>query len=177
MGWGVSVTPPPHLHHHHHHWHNSPFWAKAFFRSFRQLFLFLAEFLQFLSSNFLTSSITPWANSQVLISFHRSSHFGQPGHRFFRFRNNVVFRSRLSALRPAYRLDCFLVWAFIMDHSGMGGPTSSYATASISPSCRNLPMGKTRYQFYRRLVGPQGRSGQVRKISPPPGFDPGPSSP
>jgi hypothetical protein len=26
--------------------------------------------------------------------------------------------------------------------------------------------------LYRRLVGPQGRSGRVRKISPPPGFDP-----
>ena len=32
--------------------------------------------------------------------------------------------------------------------------------------------GNTRYQLYRRLGGPQGRSGQVRKISPPPGFDP-----
>ena len=31
---------------------------------------------------------------------------------------------------------------------------------------------KTRYALYRRLGGPQGRSGQVRKISPPPGFDP-----
>jgi len=35
-----------------------------------------------------------------------------------------------------------------------------------------LPLGKTWYPFYRRLGGPQGRSGQVRKISPPPGFDP-----
>ena len=35
-----------------------------------------------------------------------------------------------------------------------------------------LPPGKTRYPFYRRLGGPQGRSGRVRKISPPPGFDP-----
>ena len=36
-----------------------------------------------------------------------------------------------------------------------------------------LPPGKTRYPLYRRLDGPQGRSGQVRKIStPPPGFDP-----
>jgi len=26
--------------------------------------------------------------------------------------------------------------------------------------------------LYRRLVGPQGRYGQVRKISPPPGLDP-----
>jgi len=26
--------------------------------------------------------------------------------------------------------------------------------------------------LYRRLGGPQGRSGQVRKISPPLGFDP-----
>ena len=35
-----------------------------------------------------------------------------------------------------------------------------------------LPPGKTRYPLYRRLGGPQGRSGQVQKISPPPGFDP-----
>ena len=34
-----------------------------------------------------------------------------------------------------------------------------------------LPPGKTRYPLYRRLGEPQGRSGQVRKISPPPGFD------
>jgi len=35
-----------------------------------------------------------------------------------------------------------------------------------------LPPGKTRYRLFRRLDGPQGRSGRVRKISPPPGFDP-----
>jgi hypothetical protein len=35
-----------------------------------------------------------------------------------------------------------------------------------------LPLGKTRYPLYRRLGGSQGWSGQVRKISPPPGFDP-----
>jgi hypothetical protein len=29
-----------------------------------------------------------------------------------------------------------------------------------------------RYPLYRRLVGPQGRSGEERKISPPPGFVP-----
>jgi hypothetical protein len=34
-----------------------------------------------------------------------------------------------------------------------------------------LPPGNTQYQLYRRLGGPQGRSGRVRKISPPPGFD------
>ena len=31
---------------------------------------------------------------------------------------------------------------------------------------------KTRYPLYRRLDGPQGRFGRVRKISPPPEFDP-----
>ena len=35
-----------------------------------------------------------------------------------------------------------------------------------------LPPGKTRYPLYRRLGGPQGRSGRVRKISSTPGFDP-----
>jgi hypothetical protein len=35
-----------------------------------------------------------------------------------------------------------------------------------------LPPGKTRYTLYRRLGGPQGRSGRLWKILPPPGFDP-----
>ena len=35
-----------------------------------------------------------------------------------------------------------------------------------------LPPGKTRYPLYRRQGRPLGRSGQVRKISPPPEFDP-----
>jgi hypothetical protein len=36
----------------------------------------------------------------------------------------------------------------------------------------DLPPGKTRYPLYRRLGGAHGRSEQVWKISPPPGFDP-----
>ena len=43
---------------------------------------------------------------------------------------------------------------------------------SASRPDSSLPPGKTWYPLYRRLGGPQGRSGQVRKISPPPGFDP-----
>ena len=37
---------------------------------------------------------------------------------------------------------------------------------------RTLPPGKTWYPLYRRLRGSQYRSEQVRKISPPLGFDP-----
>jgi hypothetical protein len=43
---------------------------------------------------------------------------------------------------------------------------------SASRRGRSLPPGKTRYLLYRRLGGTQCRSGQVRKISPSPGFDP-----
>ena len=35
-----------------------------------------------------------------------------------------------------------------------------------------LPPGKTQYLLSRGLGGPQSRSGQMRKISPLPGFDP-----
>ena len=42
---------------------------------------------------------------------------------------------------------------------GVGG--QHHAPAALSP-------GKTLYPLYRRLDGP----GRVRKISPPPGFDP-----
>jgi hypothetical protein len=45
----------------------------------------------------------------------------------------------------------------------MGG--QHHAPAALTP-------GKTWYPLYRRLGGPKGRSGRVRKISPPPGFEP-----
>jgi hypothetical protein len=35
-----------------------------------------------------------------------------------------------------------------------------------------LPPGMTRYTMHRRLCEPRGRFGQVRKVLPPPGFDP-----
>ena len=41
---------------------------------------------------------------------------------------------------------------------------------SASRPGRSLPPGKTRYPLYRRLGGPQNRSGQVRKISTPTGI-------
>ena len=40
-----------------------------------------------------------------------------------------------------------------------------HAPAALAP-------GMTQYPLCRRLGRPQGRSGRVRKISPPPGFDP-----
>jgi hypothetical protein len=43
---------------------------------------------------------------------------------------------------------------------------------SASRPGRSLTPGKTRYPLYRRLGGPEGRPGQVRKISPAPGFNP-----
>jgi hypothetical protein len=46
---------------------------------------------------------------------------------------------------------------------GVGG--QRHAPTALSPR-------KTQYPLYRRLVGPQGQSGQVWKISPSPGFDP-----
>jgi hypothetical protein len=51
---------------------------------------------------------------------------------------------------------------------GVGG--QRHAPAVISP-------GKTRYPLYRRVGGPQGRSGRVRKILSPPASIPGTSSP
>ena len=47
----------------------------------------------------------------------------------------------------------------------MGVCGQCHALATLLP-------GKTYYPLYRRLGGPQNRSGQLQKISPPPGFDP-----
>ena len=48
---------------------------------------------------------------------------------------------------------------------------------SASRPGSTLPPGKTRYPLYRRLGGPQGLSGLVRKILPHRDSIPGPSSP
>jgi hypothetical protein len=52
--------------------------------------------------------------------------------------------------------------------------TTALEAGEGSASCPapSLPRGKNQYQLYMRLDGHQGQSGQVRKISPPPGFDP-----
>jgi hypothetical protein len=47
----------------------------------------------------------------------------------------------------------------------MGLGAQSHAPAA-------LPPGTTRYTFYRRLIGLQGRSGRKRKILLSPGLDP-----
>jgi hypothetical protein len=40
------------------------------------------------------------------------------------------------------------------------------------PAPAAIPPARTWYPFNRKLGGPQSRSRQVKKISPPPGFDP-----
>jgi hypothetical protein len=50
--------------------------------------------------------------------------------------------------------------------------TSALDGGGLSPPCPgSFTLEKTRYPLHRRLGWCQGRSGQVRKISPPPGLD------
>jgi len=82
----------------------------------------------------------------------------------------IVQALRLCTGRTAHRGSRGIALLFL-DHDTRRGE------GSASRPGRSLPPGKTRYPLYRRLGGTQGRSGEVRKISPPPGFDLGPSSP
>ena len=77
----------------------------------------------------------------------------------------LVLALRLCTGRTAHRGSKGIALLF-HDHGTRRGEES------ISSPGRSLPPGKTRYSFYRRLGEPQDRSGQVRKISSPPGFDP-----
>ena len=77
----------------------------------------------------------------------------------------LVQALRLCTGRTAYRGSRGIALLF-HDHGTIRGE------GSASRPGRSLPPVKTRYPLYRRLVGPQGWSGQVWKISPPLGFDP-----
>jgi len=71
----------------------------------------------------------------------------------------LVQARRLCTGRTAHRGSGGIALLFL-DHGTRRGEESA-----SSPG-RSLPPGKTRYPLYRRLGGPQGRSAQVRKISP-----------
>jgi hypothetical protein len=69
----------------------------------------------------------------------------------------------------------------ITGHEGPEGKQNYISTLSLTlaldegewsnlRSGRFSPGKETRYPLHRRLGGPQGWSGRVRKISPPPGF-------
>jgi hypothetical protein len=64
--------------------------------------------------------------------------------------------------RATERYSSTLYLTLALDESGWSTPRPGRFTAGK----------ETRYPLYRRLGGPQGQSGWVRKISPPPGFDP-----
>ena len=77
----------------------------------------------------------------------------------------LVHTLRLCIGRTAHRGGRSIALPFLK-HGNRSGE------GSVSRPGRSLPPGTTRYPLYRRLGGPQGRSGQARKISPTPGFDP-----
>jgi len=80
-------------------------------------------------------------------------------------RCTLVQALRLCAGRTARRESGAIALLFL-DHGTRRGE------GSASRPGHSLPPGKTRYPLYRRLGGPQDRSVQEGKISPPPGFDP-----
>jgi len=77
----------------------------------------------------------------------------------------LVQALRLCAGRTVHRGSRGIAYSFVTTALGGG-------EGSASRPGRSLPPGKTRYPLYRTLGGPQGWSGQVRKISSPSGFDP-----
>jgi len=76
----------------------------------------------------------------------------------------LVKALRLCTGRTAHRGSRGIALLFLDHGTRKGWGVSATPRALVTP-------GKTRYSLYRRQGGPQGRSGQVRKISPPPGFD------
>ena len=84
---------------------------------------------------------------------------------FAEIKCTLVQALRLCTGRTAHKGSRGIALLFL-DHGTRRGE------GSASRPGRSLPLAKTRYPLYRRLGEPQGRSGQVRKISPSPRFDP-----
>ena len=94
----------------------------------------------------------PWLSRQEIV------------YKKVKVRCTFVQALRLCTGRTDYRESRGIALHFHDHGTRMCGESASRPGRSLSPR-------KARYPLYRRLGGPQGRSGQVRKISPPPGFD------
>ena len=114
---------------------------------------------------FLTPPPHPLPHTHI--TFHNSFFlFRSPYVCLIKFgKEHLVQALRLCTGRMAHRGSRGIALPFL-DHGTRRGE------GSASRPGRSSPPGKTQYPLYRRLAGPQGRSGQVRKISPPRGFDP-----
>ena len=96
----------------------------------------------------------------ITLNFVTTAHWGDT----VKVKCTLVQALRLCTCHTAHRGSRGIALLFL-DHGTRRGEGSAPRPG------RSLPPGKTRYPLYRRLGGPQGRSGQVRKISLPPGFD------
>jgi hypothetical protein len=103
--------------------------------------------------NSLASPLTLYTFSPWLLWFFKAV-----------FRNIGRFHPFYSPQRPLGRAEVWLYSVLDLDTRRGWGSVSRYS--------RFVPPGKTPYPLYRRLGGPQGRSGHVREISSPPGLDP-----
>jgi hypothetical protein len=83
-------------------------------------------------------------------------------HTFILQKGKVLPRTSHEGLEGKKRYTSTLSLTSVLDEGGWSTPRPG----------RFTPGKETRYTLYRRLGGPHGRSGRLRKIPPPPGFDP-----
>jgi hypothetical protein len=88
-----------------------------------------------------------------------------PGTRHHISRNRIKFMVRIIKF-TAKAQSGIDIWLY--SYFNLGARWCGWSTPHPGP----FTPGKTRYPLYRKLGRPQGRSGQVRKISPSPGFHP-----
>ena len=127
------------------------------------MYIELCQLYKFYLKYISVSSCLKWCNEK-LQTFNKRKSYTVNFCLKSKVKCTLVQALRLCTGRTARRVSRGIALLFL-DHGTRRGERSA------SRPGRSLPPGKTRYPLYRKLGGPQGRSGQVREISPPPGFD------
>jgi len=107
--------------------------------------------------------ISAWINHQQAYNYSINPHLANVENMVkVKVKCSLVQALRLCTGRTAHRGSRGIALLFLYHGTRRGEGSASRLGRSLLP-------GKIRHPLYRRLLGPQGLSWQVRKISPPPG--------
>jgi len=104
-----------------------------------------------------------WSYGSLYWKSHTHTHtYARARAHIYTYTHTYTYKGKVIPLRPGVARG----WVEVQLYSSMTAALEGGEWPAPRPGRNLLPPGKTRYPFYRRLGGPQGRSGRAENLVP-----------